>query len=108
MAAPKRKEKTMSESRNHKGGKGRAIRTEVPILGKRRLDAISGPFAIEVERAGTPQKINQALSRLKTLNNKRKILRVPQNDMDMAIEQVRKKNMHVIVTNLGETRRIKL
>jgi len=97
----------MPESRGHKGGKGRAKRTEVPIPGKRRLDTISGPFAIEVERAGTPQKINQALSRLKTQTNKKKILRVPQNDMDMAIEQVREKNMHVIVTNLVETRRRK-
>ena len=78
----------MSESRSHKKGKGNAARTEVPIPGGRRLDAIRGRSAIEVERGGTPQKIDQALSRLKTQINKNKILRVPQKDMDMATQRV--------------------
>ena len=97
----------MSESRSHKEGKGNAARSEVPIPGNRRLDAIRGGTAIEVERGGTPQKIDQALSRLKTQTNKDKVLRVPQKDMPLAAERVEKKDMNVTVTNLAKTRRIK-
>jgi len=95
----------MSESRSHKQGKGNAARTEVPIPGGRRLDAIRGNSAIEVERGGTPKKIDQALSRLGTQTNKRKILRVPQSDMNLAVERAKQKNMNVTVTNLSKTRR---
>lgn len=97
----------MSESRSHKQGKGRAARKEVPISRGRRLDAIRGKSAIEVERGGTSQKISQALSRLKTQRTKSKILRVPQRDMDMAVQQARKKGMNVTVTNLSKTQRKK-
>jgi len=103
----KNEEDIMSESRSHKKGKGNAARTEVPIPGGRRLDAIRGRSAIEVERGGTPQKIDQALSRLKTQINKNKILRVPQKDMDMATQRVIKKGMNVTVTNLSKTKQTK-
>ena len=96
----------MPESTSHRKGKGNAARTEVPIPGKRRLDAIRGKSAIEVERGGTPQKIDQALARLKTQTSKNKILRVPQNDMKMAADRVEKKNMKITVTNLSKTKRI--
>ena len=95
----------MSESRSHKKGKGNAARTEVPISGGRRLDAIRGTTAIEVERGGTPRKIDQALSRLSTQANKQKILRVPQSDMNLAVERAKQKNMNVTVTNLSKTKR---
>jgi len=97
----------MPESQSHKQGKGRAARKEVPISRGRRLDAIRGKSAIEVERGGTPKKISQALSRLKTQRTKSKILRVPQRDMDMAVQQARKKDMNVTVTNLSKTQRKK-
>ena len=97
----------MSESRSHKAGKGSAARTEVPIRGDRRLDAIRGTSAIEVERSGQGRKIDQALSRLSTQVNKSKILRVPQNDMPLAAERVQKSGMSVTVTNLSKTKRIK-
>ncbi|GAF76948.1 unnamed protein product, partial [marine sediment metagenome] len=73
----------------------------------RRLDAIRGGYAIEVERGGTPKKINQALSRLKTQRNKKKILRVPQKNMDKATQLARQKHMNVTVTNLSKTKRKK-
>jgi hypothetical protein len=95
----------MPESRSHKKGKGSAARKEVPISRGRRLDAIRGKFAIEVERGGDPKKIDQVLSRLRTQHNKSKILRVPQKDMDMAIQQAQKKKVHVTVTNLSKTKR---
>ena len=97
----------MPESRSHKRGKGRAGRTEVPISRGRRLDAIRGRHAIEVERGGTPKKIRQALSRLKTQRNKNKILRVPQEDMNKAVQLARQKRMNVTVTNLSKTKRKK-
>ena len=97
----------MPESRSHKRGKGRAARKEVPISRGRRLDAIRGRHAIEVERGGTPQKIRQALSRLKTQRNRNKILRVPQEDMNKAVRLARQKRMNVTVTNLSKTKRKK-
>ena len=97
----------MAESRSHKKGKGNAARKEVPISGGRRLDAIRGSAAIEVERGGTPGKIDQALSRLRTQSNKQKILRVPQQDMGLAVDRARRKGMNVTVTNLSKTRRRK-
>jgi len=97
----------MPESRSHKRGKGSAARKEVPISRRRWLDAIRGHHAIEVERSGSKQGINKALSRLKTQRNKNKILRVPQKDMDKARQQVRNKKMNVTVTNLSKTKRRK-
>jgi hypothetical protein len=97
----------MAESRSHKQGKGNAGRTEVPISKGRRLDAIRGNNAIEVERSGTSQGINAALSRLKTQANKNKVLRVPQPDMEKAADLARAKSMNVTVTNLAKTRRKK-
>jgi hypothetical protein len=75
--------------------------------GTRRLDAMSRYHAIEVEMGGTPQKIIQALSRLKTQRNRNKILRVPQMDRDIAVQQVRNKTMTVTVGNLYKTKRKK-
>ena len=95
----------MAESRSHKTGKGNASRQEVPISRGRRLDAIRGHNAIEVERGGTPKTINKALSRLRTQSNKNKIIRVPQSDMDKALDLARKKEMNVTVTNLAKTKR---
>lgn len=95
------------ESRSHKKGKGNATQQEVPIPGGRRLDAIRGKTAIEVERGGTPQSINKALSRLGTQISKNKILRVPQPDINKAVELAQKKDMNVTVTNLSKTKRVK-
>ncbi len=97
----------MSESQSHKKGKGNAKKTEVPISRNRRLDAIRGNSAIEVERGGTKTSLNKALSRLATQNNKSKILRVPQKDMNTAVEFAKQKKMNVTVTNLSKTKRKK-
>jgi len=97
----------MAESKSHKQGKGSAARTEVLIPRNRRLDAVRGKHAIEVERGGTPGKIDQALSRLRTQTNKNKILRVPQSDMGLAVQCAQQKKMNVTVTNLAKTKRKK-
>ena len=95
----------MSESLSHKAGKGNAARKEIPIKGGRRLDAIRGNYAIEVERSGSKTNLNKALDRLKTQSNKSKILRVPQKDMEKAIELAKKKGINVTITNLSKTKR---
>ena len=95
----------MPESRSHKQGKGKAAQTEVPIPGNRRLDAIRGSSGIEVERSGTEAGIRRALSRLGTQTNKNKILRVPQNDMEMAAQIAQENDAHLNITNLSKTKR---
>jgi hypothetical protein len=94
----------MTESRSHKKGKTGA-KKEVSISGGRRLDSIRGNTAIEVERSGTTQGINKALSRLTTQKNKSKLLKVHQNDMEKAVDLAKKKDMNVTVSNLGGTKR---
>jgi len=97
----------MPESQSHKRAKGKAAKKEVPIKGGRRLDALRGNNAIEVERGGTKALINKALSRLDTQKSKNKILRVPQKDMNTSAELAKKKGIHVTITNLSKTRRKK-
>lgn len=97
----------MPESRSHKRAKGNAARKEVPISGGRRLDAIRGKTAIEVERSGSKAGLGKALSRLSTQTNKNKVLRVPQKDMNKAVDLARSKKMNVVVTNLSKTKRKK-
>lgn len=81
----------MAESRSHKRAKGNAAKKEVPIKGGRRLDAIRGHYTIEVERSGNKTGLNRALNRLKNQRNKSKILRVPQKDMEKAVEIAQRK-----------------
>ena len=95
----------ITETRSHKEGKGSAGRKEVPISGGRRLDAIRGHYAVEVERSGTKAGINAALSRLRTQTNKAKILRVPQPDMHKALQLANQKDMNVAITNIAKTKR---
>jgi len=97
----------MPESKSHKKGKGNAKLTEVAIPGRRRIDAIRGHFAIEVERGGTTNSINKALLKLKTQKNKKKILRVPHKDINKALELARKKKLKITVTNISKTKRKK-
>lgn len=97
----------MPESKSHKAGKSHAARKEVRISGGRRLDAKRGRSAIEIERSGTRQGIDKAISRLKTQKSSRKILRVPKRDMEKAVEEVRRLRTNVTVTNLSKTKRRK-
>ena len=98
----------MAESKSHKKAKGNAAKKEVPIKGGRRLDAIRGHYAIEVERSGSKNGLNKAISRLKTQTNKSKILRVPQKDMNKAVEIAEQKGIKLTITNLSKTKRKKI
>jgi hypothetical protein len=76
--------------------------TEKRQRGRTRLDARRGGIATEIERSG---RIAPALNRLAKETNARKILRVPQNDLDRAAQLARKKDINVTITNLKGTRR---
>ena len=77
----------MPEKSTHRRAKNRAAgpggRTEVPLRGKQRLDALTkgGGRATEVERSGSSAGLNAAAQRLKKSGAPQKGLQVPQKDM---------------------------
>ena len=77
----------MSETPAHRRAKRRAAgpggRTEVPLRGNQRLDALSkgGGRATEVERSGSSAGLNSAAQRLKKSGAPGKVLQVPQKEV---------------------------
>ena len=100
----------MSETPAHRRAKRRAAgpggRTEVPLRGKQRLDALSkgGGRATEVERSGSSTGLNSATHRLKKSGAPRKVLQVPQKDMGSAVKAMRKAGIGGTVKNMGGTK----
>jgi len=77
----------MAETLSHKNTKTRGLhgsKTEVPISGKRRLDASSPKIAREVERSSGEKSLAKAIRRLNTQTNKKKELLVPTPNLDKA------------------------
>ncbi len=99
----------MSESKAHKRAKakaaGKSRKTEVPISRNRRLDATTIKRATEVERSGTAQGLNKAAKRLRDSKKPQKVLQVPQKDMDLATNAMRKAGISGTVKNMGGTKR---
>jgi hypothetical protein len=79
--------------------------TEVPIPGGGRLDVKKGNTAIEIERSPNPGRIRAALKRLRNQPNARKELRVPQPNLDAAVEIAKQAGVKLTVTNLSGTKR---
>ena len=100
----------MAESKSHKTAKQRAAgrrgRTEVPLPGKRRLDAKTsgGGRATEVERSGNEASLEKAARRLKASRAKQKVLQVPQKDMTKAAKAMRRIHVGGTVKNMGGTK----
>lgn len=96
----------MSESQTHRRLKRKDATSrgqiEKPISRNRRLDAKRGNNSFEIEKSGN---IKAALRRLKTQRNSKKILRVPQPQMNRAVKLAESENMNVLITNLGKTKR---
>ena len=86
----------MPEKSTHRRAKNRAAgfggRTEVPLRGKQRLDALTkgGDRATEVERSGSSAGLNAAAQRLKKSGAPQKVLQVLQKDMGGAVKAMRK------------------
>ena len=100
----------MSETRAHRRAKRRAAgpggKTEVPLGGNRRLDALTkgGGRATEVERSGSVAGLNAAARRLKKSSAPQRVLQVPQKDMGAAVTAMRKAGIGGTVKNMGGTK----
>ncbi|MEN6488757.1 MAG: hypothetical protein ABFD66_07735 [Smithella sp.] len=101
---------TMPESKSHQNAKNKAAgkggKTEAPLPGDRRLDALSrdGQKATEIERSGNEAQLKKAARRLNVSEAPQKILKVPQKDMDAAAEAMRAVGVSGTVENLGGTK----
>lgn len=104
----------MAESESHKKTKNKAAgkggQTEVPLPRKRRLDALTagGDRATEIERSRNPALLEKAARRLKASDAPKKVLKVPQADMDAAAAAMRKEGISGTVENLSGTKRYKI
>ena len=100
----------MPEKRTHRRTKqraaGRGGRTEVPLRGNKRLDALTrgGRRATEVERSGSTAGLNAAARRLKNSGAPQRVLQVPQKDMGAAVTAMRKAGIGGTVKNMGSTK----
>ena len=100
----------MSEKSVHRRAKKRAAgpggKTEVPLRGKQRLDALSkgGGRATEVERSGSSTGLKFAAHRLKKSMAPKKVLQVPQKDMGRAVKAMRSAGIGGTVKNMGGTK----
>ena len=101
----------MAEKRAHRRAKTKAAgtrgRTEVRLPGNRRLDALSQSrkTATEVERSPSPARLVMAAERLKQSGARRKVLQVPQTNMDAATKALQKAGIAGTVKNMGGTKR---
>ncbi|MDL1960151.1 MAG: hypothetical protein LWX01_00345 [Deltaproteobacteria bacterium] len=99
----------MAESDSHQRTKskaaGQAGRTEAPLCGNRRLDALTPRKAIEIERSGTLAGLEKAAKRLKDSGRPQKILQVPQKDMAKAAKAMQNVGVGGTVKNMGGTKR---
>jgi len=99
----------MAESESHKRAKNKAAgkkgQTEVPLPGKRRLDALTagGGTATEIERSPDPAQLQKAIRRLKASEAPKKVLKVPQPHMDMAAAAMRAAGVSGKVENIKGT-----
>ena len=95
----------MSESESHKRAKqkaaGKSGKTEVPLPGGQRLDAVQKNTATEVERSGN---FDDAAKRLRASRKPKKVLQVPQKDMALARAAMRKAGIGGTVKNMGGTK----
>ena len=102
----------MPETKSHQRAKRRAAgtggRTEKPLPGGQRLDAITsgGHRATEVERSGDPARLHEAVQRLNKSGAPQRVLQVPQKDLEKAAEIARaESNKSMTVKNMGGTQR---
>ena len=99
----------MSETFSHKKAKkkaaGKSGKTEVPLKGKRRLDAASKLKATEIERSGNMYGLEKAARRLKASRKLQKVLQVPQKDMPKAVQAMKNVGVGGTVKNMSGTKR---
>jgi len=99
----------MAETPSHKKAKrkaaGKTGDTEVPIKGKKRLDAAAKAKATEVERSGSSDGLVKAARRLKASGKRQKVLQVPQKDIPKAVAAMKKVGIGGTVKNMSGSKR---
>ncbi len=96
----------MARSKSHKRAQRRAAGkhgyTEVPLPSGRFLDALTsgGGRATEVERSGKYNRLLNAADRLREAGTPQKVLVVPHNDIDLAVEAMREVGITGTVKNI--------
>lgn len=99
----------MAESESHKRAKNRAAgstgETEKVLPDRRRLDASTKRRATEVERSGDMDALREAARRLKESGKRQKVLQVPHQDMDKAVQAMKQEGVGGTVKNMGGTKR---
>ncbi len=97
----------MSESEIHETTKrreaGKGGKTEAPTPGG-RLDAATDKRAVEVERSGSPQRLQRAATKLKNSGKPTRVLVVPQKDLAKGREALRKAGVSGTVKNMSGTK----
>lgn len=99
----------MSETSSHERAKSKAAgksgKTEVPLKGKRRLNAASKRKATEIERSGNMDGLDKAARRLKASRKPQKVLQVPQKDICKAVQAMKNVGVGGTVKNMSGTKR---
>jgi len=70
-----------------------------------RFDASTTIKVVEIERTGSPQRLEHAILKLRKSTKPQKILRVPDHDMKKAKDIAKKLGANLTITNLGKTKR---
>lgn len=94
--------KQSTHTRLKRRAAGPSGRPEKPQRGGTRLDARRRGVATEIERSG---RIGPALKRLAKEKQAKKVLKVPQKDLDRAARLAREIELTVTVTNLSGTKK---
>lgn len=98
--------KSQSHERAQSKAAGRQGETEVKLPSGGRLDALTeGGRAIEIERSGKPQALEEAARRLQEAKASQHVLQVPQQDMERAAAAMRKVGVPGTVKNMSGTKR---
>ncbi len=100
----------MAESEAHKRAKRKAAgkqgQTEKPLPGRQRLDAESASgIATEIERSENLLSLRKAARRLKKSHSLKKVLMVPQHNMELAVEAMKKEDVAGTVSNISRSKK---
>jgi hypothetical protein len=83
-----------------------ALPPEAPRARRRRLTARDAERkAEEIDRNASPARLERAAKRLKSAHAEERVLAVPQWNMDIAVDAMRRAGVSGVVTNLSGTRR---
>ncbi len=92
----------MAESESHKNTRNKALGKNGVNFFKGRLASATGTTAFQIERSLS--NLSNSVSDLKGNIRPRKVLQVPQNMMDKAVEEMKKQGVGGTVANMSGTK----